>query len=597
VKGAAFEGTSAAMMVTTPDFDIAYVNPALVSLVNEAIDEFRKIAPDIDAAKLVGRNIDVFHSLPGRVRAILSNPENLPYCAEIPLGARHYTLEITLAQMPGKGVLGYVVEWRDVTETRLRTATLAAIERNQITAGFNPEWRLNAANDTLLALLGKPREAMLGCAFSDLMQAQGADAIGDAEMRARLAKGDTVLARITMLGQTGEVMLDGSITPVLDTKGAVLSYLVMAVDVTAAQQGLRAAELERQAMLAAQKSVVEALRLALERLSDGDLTVQIETSFAAEYERLRADFNSAAANLRDAMQAVLENASGIESEAKEITAAAEDLSRRTEQQAATLEQTAAALDELTVSVRSSAEGAGEASRTVAEARASAEASGAIVEQAVSAMGEIATSSAQISKIISVIDDIAFQTNLLALNAGVEAARAGEAGRGFAVVASEVRALAQRSSEAAREIDGLITASTGQVRRGVDLVGQAGKALQQIVGSVAEIAEKVEAIAGSSQEQAAGLAEINTAVNQLDQVTQHNAAMFEQTTAASHALTRCATSLSDTTARFRTGVPRQAATEHLATRAAAPAPPRGKTRAAAATGTYGNATVSSDWEDF
>jgi len=225
VKGAAFEGTSAAMMMTTPNFDISYVNPAMASLVNDAIEEFRKVTPDIDAAALVGRNIDTFHKLPGRIRAILSNPENLPYHADISLGARHYSLEITLAQMPGKGVLGYVVEWRDVTQARLNVATLNAIDRDQITASFNPDWRLCAANANLLSMLGKTFEDVCGRAFSELMQAKVADEIGETELHARLAKGDTVHGRITMRGQVGEVMLDGSVTPVLDTKGAVLKNI------------------------------------------------------------------------------------------------------------------------------------------------------------------------------------------------------------------------------------------------------------------------------------------------------------------------------------------------------------------------------------
>jgi methyl-accepting chemotaxis protein len=577
LKGAAFEGTSAAMMMTTPDFRISYVNAALIALVQDAIDEFRKVTPDIDAEKLLGRDIDVFHKLPGRVRAILSDPKNLPYHADIALGTRRYGLEITAVSMPGRGTLGYVVEWRDVTVARMNISTLSAIDRNQITAGFDPDWRLSAANANMLALIGKPLDAVIGSRFADLIHSQVAAESGEGAMRARLAAGETVTTRMTLAGpDTEPVVIDGSITPVLDRKGAVLKYLVMAIDVTEAQKRLQAAEAARLSMLAAQEAVVEALRLALGRLSDGDLTAQIDTCFEADYERLRVDFNTAASTLHDAIQTVVENAGGIESEAKEITSAAEDLSRRTEQQAATLEQTAAALDELTASVRSAAQGASEASRNVTDARASAEASGAIVEQAVSAMGEIAASSARISKIISVIDDIAFQTNLLALNAGVEAARAGEAGRGFAVVASEVRALAQRSSEAAREIDGLITVSTSQVRRGVDLVGQAGSALKHIVGSVSDIAERVNAIAGSAQEQAAGLAEINTAVNQLDQVTQHNAAMFEQTTAASHALTRGAVALTETTARFRT---RASAAQRAASRSAPPtsagaAQPRG-----------------------
>jgi len=228
------------------------------------------------------------------------------------------------------------------------------------------------------------------------------------------------------------------------------------------------------------------------------------------------------------------------------------LSRRTERQAATLEETAAALDELTASVRSAAEGAGLANQVVSDAKSSAEASGVVVQEAVDAMEEIQTSSSKISRIINVIDDIAFQTNLLALNAGVEAARAGEAGRGFAVVASEVRALAQRTSDAAREINDLISTSSQHVGRGVDLVGQAGSALQQIVESVSNIAVHVSEIAVSANEQSSGLAEINTAVNQLDQVTQQNAAMFEETTAASHSLTKEAENLSETTAQFRIG---------------------------------------------
>ena len=601
MKGAAFEGTSAAMMMTTPDFEISYVNAALVSLVEEAIEEFRKVTPDIEADKLLGRNIDVFHKLPGRVRAILSDPKNLPYHADIALGTRRYSLEITQVKMPGRDALGFVVEWRDVTQARMNISTLNAIDRNLVTASFNPDWRLAGANKNLLSLIGKPLEVVQGQRFDEIMQAQAATELGDADMAARLAKGETVTTRFEMRGASGApVMIDGSLTPVLDRAGAVLKYLVMAFDITEAQARLAAAEAERQAMLAAQQAVVEALRMALERLSKGDLTAEIDTVFSADYERLRIDFNAAAANLRAAMQAVLENATGIEGEAREITSAADDLSRRTEQQAATLEETAAALDQLTASVRSAAQGAGEASRTVAEARSSAEASGEIVEQAVAAMGEIATSSAQISKIISVIDDIAFQTNLLALNAGVEAARAGEAGRGFAVVASEVRALAQRSSDAAREIDGLITASSGQVRRGVDLVGQAGTALKRIVTSVADIAEKVGAIAGSSQEQAAGLAEINTAVNQLDQVTQHNAAMFEQTTAASHALTRGAEALAQTTARFHTGAtPTAGATAQLTTaRAVKPAARERLPRVAVGAGTAPAVRSGGDeWENF
>jgi methyl-accepting chemotaxis protein len=351
-------------------------------------------------------------------------------------------------------------------------------------------------------------------------------------------------------------VIEGSFTPVLDKAGRLIRTVLIGNDVSEARRQLEQAEAERQRQAQAQTRVVDALRNGLGSLAEGNLSQRIDDAFPQDYEQLRKDFNDAVDRLRDAMRGVVENADLIRGEAAEISNAADDLSVRTERQAATLEQTASALDELTTSVKSAAEGAAHANDLVGQARRNAEASGEVVRGAVDAMSEIETSSRQISKITDVIDDIAFQTNLLALNAGVEAARAGDAGRGFAVVASEVRALAQRSSQAAREINSLIGASGEQVRRGVDLVDRTGKALTGILENVTEISRNVADITVSSREQSAGLAEVNEAVNQLDQVTQQNAAMFEQTTAASHALTREAETLSSSMARFRTGLPQE-----------------------------------------
>jgi methyl-accepting chemotaxis protein len=312
------------------------------------------------------------------------------------------------------------------------------------------------------------------------------------------------------------------------------------------QERQRAENAERQ------QSVVNSLAEGLDRLADGDLTFRLNNQWGEEYEKLRADFNAAMGRLQETMKVIAHNTQGMRSGAGEISQAADDLSRRTEQQAASLEETAAALDQITATVRRTAEGANQAQSVVSVAKGDAERSGQVVRDAVGAMGRIEQSAKEISQIISVIDEIAFQTNLLALNAGVEAARAGDAGRGFAVVASEVRALAQRSAEAAKEIKALISTSAREVDQGVNLVGQTGQALQRIVTQIAEINGVVAEISASAGEQSTGLHQVNSAVNQMDQVTQQNAAMVEQSTAASHALAREAEELARLISRFQVG---------------------------------------------
>ncbi len=548
MQGTAFESCSAAMMMVDKDFNIIYTNRAFLKMVTNRLDDFRTVTADIIPDELIGRSMDAFHKMPERARKVLSDPANLPYHADIVVGAGRFGLDVSEIVLPGKGQIGFVVEWRDVTELRMNRALLNALDANQLLCEFTPAGLLSRANANMCAALGEEEAALLGRRHDVFFHDDG---VGG-ELWARLQKFEPIMGRFVLPGAGDrQVIVEGSVTPVPDRNNRMLKIVLIGNDITEAQHVLKTAEERNAAMMAGQQAVVEALRVGLTKLSDGDLCARIDAVFSSDYEQLRADFNAAVNNLAQAMQVVIDNATAIDSEAQEISNAAEDLSRRTEKQAATLEQTAAALDQLTSSVTSATEGATEAERVVREARVSAEASGEIVQQAVAAMGEIEESSQKISRIISVIDDIAFQTNLLALNAGVEAARAGEAGRGFAVVASEVRALAQRSSEAAREIDALISASSGHVRRGVDLVGETGRALTGILGSVIDVAARVSQVAASSREQASGLAEINVAVNQLDQVTQQNAAMFEQTTAASHALNRGAQSLTATTSMFRT----------------------------------------------
>ncbi len=316
-------------------------------------------------------------------------------------------------------------------------------------------------------------------------------------------------------------------------------------------------EAERESRTAAMESDTRTLKIAvdalgegLKRLSEGDLCAAITSPFPPDLERLRNDFNEVSGNLKRVMSEIATNSSSIHANGLQMRSAADDLARRTEQQAASLEETSAALSEITETVRTATDRAEEASHMVDNAKVYAEKSGTVVSDAMSAMERIEGATGEIGKIINVIDEIAFQTNLLALNAGVEAARAGDAGKGFAVVAQEVRALAGRAAEAARDIKTLVGRSSDEVRTGVELVTATGEALHRIGEDVLRINEHVKAIVTSAREQSIGLSEINSAVGQMDQVTQQNAAMVEQTNAASHTLASDAENLARLVGQFK-----------------------------------------------
>jgi methyl-accepting chemotaxis protein len=320
---------------------------------------------------------------------------------------------------------------------------------------------------------------------------------------------------------------------------------------SAEQSQVRASEeAARAATAREQAQVVKDLAEGLNRLTNGDLTHRLETPFAPVYESLRADFNATVTQLADIISSISSRAVTIESVSHETSAAADDLSRRTELQAVSLQETAAALEEISAAAARAAEGAGQADKVVAETGADARGSGEVVRRAVAAMASIQEGSQHVTQIIGVIDEIAFQTNLLALNAGVEAARAGDAGRGFAVVAQEVRALAQRSAEAAKEIKHLIATSGQQITSGVSLVGEAGAALDRIVSRVEEVTSLMSEISGSVREQSTGLREVAQTANRMDQMTQQNAAMVEESTAASHVMRQEAQQLGELIRRFR-----------------------------------------------
>ena len=423
------------------------------------------------------------------------------------------------------------------------------------------------------------------------------------EVMRRLARNETEVA-VPGIGRHDEI---GAMADAVQAfRENAIERRRLETEAAASQAGLdRKLADARQAFEAAgqeQQAVMQGITAALAKLAAGDLTVRFTGDIATSHEALKRDFNLAMETLQSTMRSVSATTQGVHSSAAEITQASDDLSRRTEQQAASLEQTAAALDELTSAVRKSAEGAVDARALVAAAREDADRSGEVVQETVGAMTGIEESSKKISSIIGMIDEIAFQTNLLALNAGVEAARAGDAGRGFAVVATEVRALAQRSANAAKEIKLLISASGQQVETGAGLVRETGRSLARIAEQVQRLNALVSDIAASSQEQATGLQQVNTAVNQMDQVTQQNAAMVEQATAASHSLTREAEALAGLVRRFRIGeeVHASAPTPARAAAAVARAPKpavRPRTPAPAPAVAAVSAQGAEDWAEF
>ena len=296
-------------------------------------------------------------------------------------------------------------------------------------------------------------------------------------------------------------------------------------------------------------SIAETRRVVA-ALAEGDLTQTMRGEFQGAFGELKDNVNATMTNLHAILGEVSGAIEAINNNTGEMRIASDSLSKRTEQQAASLEETSSALEEITVAVKNSTERALEASHMVDEARKSTEQSSSVVRQAVAAMDKIEQASGEIGQIINVIDEIAFQTNLLALNAGVEAARAGDAGKGFAVVAQEVRELAQRSANAAKDIKALINRSSGEVDAGVKLVTVTGSALAEIESHVVKINEHVHSISTAAREQSTGLSEVSTAVNQMDQATQQNAAMVEESTAATNGLADQVTMLRDLIGRFK-----------------------------------------------
>jgi methyl-accepting chemotaxis protein len=427
----------------------------------------------------------------------------------------------------------------DVTLREDATDVTKMISRVQGVVEFDLDGTMRTANQNFLDAVGYTLEDVKGKHHRMFMQPGEADTDEYAQHWSRLKDGDFHNGEYKRRHKNGsEVWISATYNPVFGPKGVPVKVIKHAVDITP------------------RVTAVQQLRDGLERLAQGDLDALLPNPFSEDFEPLRQDFNETVQRLKTTIFAVVSATRQIGSGTDEISGASNDLSQRTEAQAAALEQTAAAITEMAASVKSTAGIAQQTRSVVDKAKQRALVGSGVMSDARNAMGAIASSSSEISKITTVIEDIAFQTNLLALNAGVEAARAGDAGRGFAVVASEVRALALRSSEAATRIAALISNSVEQVNRGVDLVSRTGESLSEIEEFVSNVAHLVGDIATAAQEQSGGLAEITSAISDLEEVTQKNAAMFEETNAATQLLAKEVSTLGQITGSFKIGESQQ-----------------------------------------
>ena len=500
-------------------------------------DDFGKVADKLDA-------LATDDTLRGQVAALRQEAEKV---------GQEEAAQIALRQDPARAaeIPASILTKGRLTESRRILKSITEAQHDLLTTRAAQQTKALASAKMALGIGGLASVLLAGLLGWLITRAIAGPVSAMTTVMGRLSKGELHLT-VPHAGRKDEIGRMADAVQTFKDAGLAKQRLeAEAVEERRKTEELReSAEAARARTAEEQAQVVAALAGGLEQLSSGNLTFRLRQAFDPAYEKLRADFNQAIAKMQETMHGIAGSASGIRGGAREVSGASSDLARRTERQAASLEEAAAAIEEITTVVRKSAEGASEARDVASKAHTEAVQSGAVVREAVEAMAGIENSARQITQIISVIDEIAFQTNLLALNAGVEAARAGDAGRGFAVVAVEVRALAQRSAAAAKEIKALITTSSDQVETGVDLVRRTGEALQQIVEQVARLNGLVSDIAGATKEQALGMQQVNTTVADMDRTTQQNAAMVEEASAASEALAAEAETLALLIGQFR-----------------------------------------------
>lgn len=517
-----------AVMMVDKDLKIIFANQATLAMLGEHETVLQQSYPTFSVRTLVGSNIDMFHKNPAHQRRLLADPSNLPHRAEIKLGPLSFMLNVS-ALMRDNQHVGSMLEWTDITSQKLAleetNAQLSAIDKAMAVIQFTPDGIILEANENFLHAAGYQLSEVVGQHHRIFVDKDYAKSAEYTQFWNNLGAGRGDSGEYRRMAKDGkEIWLQASYNPILDLQGKVVKVIKYATDIT--EQKVLADNVE---------SVLSSVSKVMNAMSEGDLTETMEGSYEGEFAAFQQTVNGTLGKIAGIVVDINETCTSLASAASEISQGNLDLSQRTEEQASSLEETASSMEELTSTVQQNSENTRQAEKLAANARELAEKGGVVLKAAIEAMSQINSSSKKVADIIGVIDEIAFQTNLLALNAAVEAARAGEQGRGFAVVAAEVRNLAQRSATAAKEIKGLINDSGEKVTEGSKLVNQSGETLEEIVVSAKKVGDIISEIAAASDEQSSGIAQINKAITQMDEMTQQNASLVEEAAAASKSM--------------------------------------------------------------
>ncbi|MGP9806156.1 methyl-accepting chemotaxis protein [Paracoccus sp. NSM] len=535
--GQAVDVLQANVMVANKRLRITYVNPSLRAFLRAAEAELRKDVPQFNVDKLIGTKIDIFHKDPARQRKMLAALRDR-HRETIRLGCKSFDLHVTPIRSLW-GIRGYVLEWSDA-DVRLdnydMVEQMRAIGLRQGKIDFDLQGNVLGANETFLKVMGYSLPEILGkhhAIFVDPVEAQS-QAYKD--HWDRLRTGEAIQSEFRRVNKSGrEVWIEGSYTPIRDEKGDLVKITKFCSDIT-----------DKTAFL-------DTIGRAINALADGDLEQRAPVlRMSPLFDKLSTDFNGALDRLQSTMQQIRDRSRNVRGRSQELRQSSDSLTGRTEQQARSIDQSAAALTQIASTVQQTTESTREARKLVGLVTENADNVSHVMQQTILAMKSLESSSGKIERIIGAIDEIAFQTNLLALNAGIEAARAGESGRGFAVVALEVRDLAQRSAEAAQEIKRLIGESASNVGESVSLVDQTGQAIGKMAQGISSIREIVVNIAEAAEEQAAGLAQIASSVDRLNEVTQQNSAMAQSATMITGDLDNDAARMDEILMKFRLG---------------------------------------------